>query len=360
MNRLILIGNGFDLAHLYRTSYVDFINSYWENVNKTLQKEGKYFSPEIIIEKRWTTLDGNYLDISKFKSLANSLKKSNGEIIFKNKFLEHISTTHDLKNWVDIENEYYNELVKTIVKKEVEAVLKLNEDFQNIINLFKEYLEKSYSNGFLRDFPKNTQGEFYQSMLKIFFEKVNKNEINTSCDFELNINNILVVNFNYTYTDKIYFENSDQSKLIENIEVLRIHGELDDKANNKIIFGFGDELDENYKTIESLNDNRYFEYIKSFKYLENNNYSKLLKFIESDNFQVVIVGHSCGVSDRTLLNTIFENKNCISIKPYYYQGKNQDNYSDIVKNISRCFNDKIEMRSKVVNKSYCRPICNFS
>ena len=31
MNRLVLIGNGFDLAHGLKTSYKDFINWYWEN-----------------------------------------------------------------------------------------------------------------------------------------------------------------------------------------------------------------------------------------------------------------------------------------------------------------------------------------
>ena len=30
MNRLVLIGNGFDLAHGLKTSYADFINWYWE------------------------------------------------------------------------------------------------------------------------------------------------------------------------------------------------------------------------------------------------------------------------------------------------------------------------------------------
>lgn len=30
MNRLVIIGNGFDLAHGLKTSYKDFINWYWE------------------------------------------------------------------------------------------------------------------------------------------------------------------------------------------------------------------------------------------------------------------------------------------------------------------------------------------
>ena len=36
MNRLVLIGNGFDLAHRLKTSYMDFINWYWAQWGKRL------------------------------------------------------------------------------------------------------------------------------------------------------------------------------------------------------------------------------------------------------------------------------------------------------------------------------------
>jgi len=70
-------------------------------------------------------------------------------------------------------------------------------------------------------------------------------------------------------------------------------------------------------------------------------------------------------SRREYLNTLFEHENCVSIKPYYYYyyyyyyrykdkatGEIKDNYSDIVRNISRSFTDKKSMRDKVVNKTY--------
>ena len=37
MNRIILIGNGFDLAHGLPTRYEDFINWYWEKRVVTIQ-----------------------------------------------------------------------------------------------------------------------------------------------------------------------------------------------------------------------------------------------------------------------------------------------------------------------------------
>lgn len=359
MNKLILIGNGFDLAHLYKTSYNHFIENYWNNISKVLNKVGNVFCNELIIEKKYSTIDANYYDLSKYAFLKNSLRKSNIDIIFKNKFLENISNTHNLNNWVDIENAYYLNLLELLKTKEFNGITKINNDFQVIINLFTEYLQNEFKDSLLDHISDDVKNNFFDRIANNLFAKVKKTEISYQEFQNFDIENILIVNFNYTYTDKIYTENNSYKEMHKTIDVIRIHGELDSSKNNKIIFGFGDELDENYKTIEKLNDNRYFDYIKSFKYLESDNYSKLLKFLEMEKFQTIIMGHSCGLSDRTLLNTIFEHKNCISIKPYYYKKNKSDNYTEIVKNISRSFNNKIKMRAKVVNKNYCEPMSNF-
>ena len=69
------------------------------------------------------------------------------------------------------------------------------------------------------------------------------------------------------------------------------------------------------------------------------------------------MGHSCGNSDRTLLNTLFEHENCASVKVFYHQIEGvKDNYSDLIRNISRNFNDKARMRDIVVNWENCSPL----
>ena len=69
------------------------------------------------------------------------------------------------------------------------------------------------------------------------------------------------------------------------------------------------------------------------------------------------MGHSCGNSDRTLLHTLFEHENCVSIKPFYYQKEDgTDNYTEIAQNISRNFKDKQALRAKVVPKDCCEPL----
>ena len=68
------------------------------------------------------------------------------------------------------------------------------------------------------------------------------------------------------------------------------------------------------------------------------------------------MGHSCGNSDRTLLNTLFEHKNCVSIKPFYYiREDGTDNYMELIQNISRNFTNMKMMRDRVVNKTFCEP-----
>ena len=84
---------------------------------------------------------------------------------------------------------------------------------------------------------------------------------------------------------------------------------------------------------------------------------KLISFIETTDFEVHILGHSCGISDRLLLNTIFENKNCKKIYPHYceFSDKSTD-FDNRTMNISRCFNDKMLLRKKVQIKELCSVI----
>lgn len=162
-------------------------------------------------------------------------------------------------------------------------------------------------------------------------------------------NRIMLLNFNYTNTADLYLRKN------ERFVINHIHGNLNEP--DSVIFGYGDELDENYKKMLEKNDNEYLRNIKSVKYLESVNYRNLLEFMESSPYQIFIMGHSCGNSDRTLLNTLFEHRNCVSIKPFYHKWDDgTDNYMELVQNISRNFTDMKLMRDRVVNKTFCETI----
>lgn len=405
MNRLILVGNGFDLAHGLKTSYKDFIDDFWKNQIDELQNfidknfENSYFKIDHI------QADFKEFTVTNYNELKEFLKHSSRTISFKNNFLGVISNKTTETNWVDIENEYYNELKN--VSDTGYNVDKLNKEFEEIKNLLVFYLRtidktikkndeifhKIFKRLYIKDFDEKIQRKVLNkislilksdlsnyedeggnlslettNLQKLFLDYSNdaeeiaenisflKNKVDnlytrSSIEiFELNINNLLFLNFNYTDITYLY---KIPRHLVNEIHV---HGELNNNEN-PIIFGFGDDVDKKYQEFEDLNDNRYLENFKSIAYLQTDNYKKLLEFIDSEEYQVFIFGHSCGISDRTMLNTIFEHDNCKSIKPFYHKREDgTDNYTEIVQNISRNFNDKRKYRDRVVNKTYCEPL----
>jgi len=362
MNRIILIGNGFDLAHGLKTSYKDFIDDYWENKKTLIEKYGQLhhnpydsliYNPVAIIYEdddiKIELYNPNYRSASHSSSLPEIIQSffnNKGikiNMSYKNNFLKRIITAYENKNWCDIEDEYFSALKECITKKDEDKIDKLNQDFKKIKNELNNYLEQVNDNlnNYTLDFP-----------IGSIIEKIYSTPEQ--------ITSILFLNFNYTSTHKFYtgeynnglFGSFDTEK-IKNLkkEIIQIHGSIKGSNRNPIIFGYGDEKGKEYFEIENLNDNRFLENVKSIKYFETDNYKRLLNFIDSDKFQIFIMGHSCGISDRTLLSKLFEHNNCVSIKVFFHDKKEgTDDYSDVIRNISRNFDDKSVMREKVVNK----------
>ena len=405
MNRLIIIGNGFDLAHGLPTSYKNFIDDFWstlslnyksdivnelihfnENYNGIFQKgEIKSFN---CFKKNVIEYSKQYINEVKLLQQVDKFELYKGTSYFhpifkfNNNFFRILNQKNS-QNWVDIENEYYIQLKKIInskcldVSKSIEywqneqkiQVKELNKEFEYVKILLGKYLKDKVKDAYIFNYHSSLKSIYdvlkpisltsnEHDVLKEFNNSEDVKEIKDYLEKEKKeelVNKLYFLNFNYTPTVKIYSDILNTSERIET-KVNYIHGELENVSDNKINFGFGDEMDEDYKEIENLNDNEYLKNFKSFQYLQNSNYNDLLSYVESEKFQVIILGHSCGLSDRTLLNTIFEHENCRSIKVYYYKNGEYDNYTDMVQNISRHFNDKKIMRSKIVSKPFCKPM----
>ena len=430
MNRLILIGNGFDLAHGLKTSFYDFINyCVFEMLNVISEKYKKrnidnhfLVSNDIVdikainenaeniknildyvrdsirfndlekgeesfigkLEERFSYFnldkkyakyftDRNYSEHfnqiysdenfhKQFKSFygeyGHTLNYLNGEII-KNKLFKFIFYNCKVdKNWGGIEHDFYQTLlnVEEFYKEEntqSKKIDKLNKEFKNIIDCFIYYMKTVVS---------KQKTEILSKIAKHLMQPVNDDELSTQLrdptdQLPIVIRRHMFLNFNYTNTVEKYITKSPVNvEEKHDLMHVQIHGRLEDTASG-IIFGYGDELDSSYKELEDKNDNRYLKYSKSLHYLYQDNYQKLLDFLEGDSYQVYIWGHSCATSDRVLLQTIFEHKNCVSIKPFYYQDKKgNDNFADLCANISRSFTDKKKFRDLVVNKEYCEPL----
>lgn len=392
MNKLILVGNGFDLAHGLPTSYKDFLNDFWANLSENYKKQklviinedfGSFFKYS---GKKATTYEELILNLQAFCKdyepdfLSDEVSAKYGDkIIFQisNSFFEIINNKNSIQNWVDIENEYYLELKeiikndKYLKKDKKEKILILNQNFKEVKELLLKYLSEKVEEKFnpikcdnlenfnflLEEFKPNSTHtnpfnfeEFSFKEDEDYLTNLNKTEIS----FKTTIGKTYILNFNFT--DYTFLYHLELGKLLLKSELNSIHGDLNSEEF-KPVFGFGDEMDKDYKLIEDLDDNEYLRFFKSFQYFQNSCYNGLLEFIDSGKFQLSIMGHSCGLSDRVMLNTIFEHKNCRSIKIYYYLRENgSDNYTELVQNISRHFKDKPLMRRKIVSKELSFPL----
>jgi len=355
MNRLILVGNGFDLAHGLKTSYNSFLLHYIKKVFNHAYKN-KYYSDGLI---RIHLVDNFYPvgDYATIDSIVDYFYSQGLHDLFTKKvytlpgynqyFQNPFQTTIDSLffkslllscskySWVDIENEYYRHLKQILdsVKDKGDEVKRLNKTLLCLINELEDYLHLLPTVPDLKEY----RDIIYSPLVSSSISAPNK---------------ILVLNFNYTSTFEPYL-----TKAPINTSINYIHGELK-SLDNPIVFGFGDEMDLSYLKLESEPTRGFLDYMKAFWYFRTSNYHDLIRFIDSELFEVFILGHSCGLSDRTMLNMIFEHKNCEHIKIYYYEEKGgKNNFTPLTQEISRHFKNKGDMRKKIVPfpQSECMP-----
>ena len=330
MNKVFIIGNGFDLAHNLKTRYSDFLLWYVNKIVKELNKQGL-----TAYESDLISIDGKLYNVNEFNSLRElNGNKSKFDVSVRGKhvFMQELLSQSAQSNWVDIEVRYYQSILEIYRSYEVhryideKSVEELNKCFDRIKEQLSEYL-----------LTVPTIDACDPSILHSF-----KTEMSNAAPEE-----VKVLVFNYTETVKCYTDTLRISK----DNVIYIHGKLID-PDNPIIFGYGDEMDENYSKLENLNNNEILKNMKSFSYSKAINYQSLSRFLKSSPFyDVVIIGHSCGISDRVLLNSIFCRPNCNSIKIYYHKRSEKDNdYFEKTQEISRHFpsKDKTRMRDLIV------------
>jgi len=409
INRLVLIGNGFDIANGLKSKYSDFIDNYWNSIIPSVHsKIGKKFENEFIVIHKVNHFDRS-IELQKFKSYFKKGKSEN-HIVFKNKLFKLINSNSNDLAWFDIEHTYFLLLENTleISDREYQAnqINKLNKELLQIKNKLIEYLNQQ-----IQQFQPNT--ETINEIENIITGRLDFNKMNPSLQrklvnvitqriydytqmktmesdvnydsVRLGIKNLLlyksdeyliqeffhstnlvhdilesletltpevyldikpfkthVLNFNYTSLLENYYK-------VQHLDINNIHGQLVGTLDP--IFGYGDERHEKYRRLEETNLNGHLENIKSINYLESNNVKRLDSFIDSGRFEVYIFGHSCGISDRTLLSNIFENENCVSVRIFYHQKDDSDNFIEVVQNISRNFTDKIKLRRIVLDKT---------
>lgn len=372
-NKLFLIGNGFDLNNGLRSSYKDFIMWYILTTVETAFKNGQWevdddcFKIEINHNYRRTHWASYALDFFDQARLANNFSvfffdnqynnsDLNKQCIFnicpKNNFIRDLLSECLDSDWSGIEDGiqrfikkcHYNvqndnktvsinRLDSQVYTDELKNIQSLNASVKQLKDKLTEYLTR------YNEPKKMNTNMFSENMGWDYY-------LGDGDPLTIQTRKVMFLNFNYTtyYTemiDRIVKECNDESIVFDNVS---IHGNLDSSLDD-IVFGVGDEQNDFYDLIESLYSDEWLYCMKSFHYFRNESYQKLLGFIKGGDYEIYILGHSCSITDRTLLNMLFENKYCKKIHVFHHEGIKS--YLKTTYNIARNFKDKVKMREVV-------------
>lgn len=351
-NRIVIVGNGFDRAIGLKTSYKDFIDSYIKKAIGYFFSENEYDSELLSIRDVGLNYREPLMDrlkvIENKESAISALNFIEGisEITYKYPFFRELINNNN-ERWVDIEQYYFDKLMSIYnlrgygnsLPQRINKIRQLNSFMDILTSNLHDYISKVDTNAKI---------SYLNSPLSSLIEKCQKclrsdiSSLVTRHSRKEDPNNVIFLNFNYTNTLRSITNNSFFK---QNIRHINIHGQISN-LENPIIFGYGDDTNESYHRLEFEDNNELIRKIKSFQYPRTRNYHHLLNILESKEFDVFIIGHSCGLSDRTLLKTIFEHDNCLAIQNFHYRGETDDFNKRM--QISRHFSDKVLMRERVL------------
>lgn len=345
MNRIILVGNGFDLAHGLKSSYNDFVlDLLKQKINQAVQeglknnftshKQGYYYD-DILLSvyipnfSDIQTFLKSILSIKEIEKLKEFTKNGSIELKIKSQILNNF-----FENWSDFEKSFFECLVRTFRNKG--NIQELNNEFSLIRKHLKDYIFKVQINVENSDIDKNR----IDKLIKIFSKG--------------DLKEVLFLSFNYTRTLGYYFHKI--SKTIKS-NIIYLHGNVNDiKEEDELIFGYDNDLDDNYNAIISDSKIEYIDFFKSVLYSNTTSKRELIDFLGNDNFEVFTFGHSFEISDFTILREIFLHTNCCKIKIYYHPELKSKDYNKKSKLLRLMLRDSIGDFSKLVERNQSEPM----
>lgn len=343
-NRIIIIGNGFDLAHDAKTSYLDFSDHLLNTIipDELIKHVRNIEGAKLPISQdlaRYIHGKGGFVShsikniIAYAKSgvregLSEEIKKSIGDLpkILGNSLLVGLYRDKP-QNWFEIENTYFNQLkiiynTKIGLPQKKDQLQKLNIEFDWIR---KELIK------YLKGIDINVSDKVRKVLHPLLTWR----------------GNTYIINFNYTHTIEKYL---DELGRPENVKLNYVHGDL---TGGEIVFGYGNDQNQEYQLMKETEQKEYLRNFKTFRYLRNKRYSKVeLDCIEKFNrYEVCVLGHSLGLTDKTLLQELLDNEKCVSIKIYRRPDKSKDEqpeyYDDLTMALSRIMSTERDVRKKV-------------
>ncbi len=288
--KILILGNGFDLAHKLPTTYNDFLSffSFWRGGFDDVNNPNY---PSFIDIKN---------EIIKDRNLDHKISNLVISNIWLKYFKEINKTTKE--NWLDFESEIFK-VVKLFESSKVFG----NEIKQHKISeCFDHCNYNRAKDQIINDLNSLTL------LLEIYIKEVVSKFPTTKIDF-FEINKFdKVLSFNYSNTYRELYNST--------IDIDFIHGEADYKKNNNMVIGIEETLSED----ENSSDTSFIDMKKYFQRIDKQTgslYKKWLSYItggvEKDN-EIHIFGHSLDTSDGDVLSDFFSNEIVDRTKIFIY------------------------------------------
>lgn len=345
---ILIIGNGFDLAHKLPTKYTDFLD-FLENVRilkEEMPQNLEQLSDKIDENLRQYLFNSNSsrLDInSKHQNYITEMYELSKDNLWITWFNQERKLNKTLgKYWIDFEAE-----ISKVIQKIESTLLELSpieECIDNynelrfelnkypIFNLFinKIYdIDKSDEINMERITEKlhndlNKLIRCFEIYLEDFVKNIDISQLSLDI-YNLNVDKILTFNYTNTY-QKLYYTDVDCD---------HIHGKADINNNiesDNMVLGIDDYLNED----EKFTNTNFIEFKKYYQRLIKGTNCDYKKWIDEINqtkrftkHNVYIFGHSLASTDRDILLDFIENEK--TIITIYYNNSNQ--YSDQICNL---------------------------
>ena len=294
MNRILVIGNGFDIAHGLPTSYSDFLYA--------CRKLCGYETDDNGVSENLKEATEKFIEKFKSNNIMIDMVQKNAFICYYFKIQSIIGNT-----WIDFENQIQNlcEYIANPVtrlspnshyscfkKDGAYSVPFIKNEFINLIKVFNEYLL------IVNDLDIN---EYYQEILDFFPTSV--------------------ISFNYTDTFKRIYNSK--------INYDYIHGKID-QYNNSIVLGF-----EGMKS--EFNDITFSNFIKYIQMVEKDiSIESYINLQKSSKNISLFFGHSFDKKDADIIKTIINNSEKVFI--LYHD---LDTKMKIIKNLISIFGKEL-------------------
>lgn len=363
---ILVIGNGFDLAHGLPTKYRDFLK-FVEVIRQVLNAKGK--------EIDWKDIHLEIKELIKInmENVRNNIFSQEQiwrELLEENFWIEYFlqCPMYQKENWIDFESEISN-VIQSIDFDMKNNNLKLDDDASIVSNFYLEKFFHKRLPAAVLDFGEDTQVITFREMRDVLYQDLNKltrafeiylceyvgkiQSVKISKEIKsIRIDHVLSFNYSHTYQklydklkkikyDYIHGESRFNSTLESNNMVLGIDEYLNKKSKDKEIdfIAFKKYYQRIYKKTGSEYKN-WVDEIANSRY-ENEvalreRFPKQIPYKKfNSKHKLYIFGHSLDITDKDVLRDLILNDNVYTTIYYLNKGVMGQQIANLVKVIGQ-------------------------